>query len=302
MPIYLPPISRRAFLGRTAVAGAALGLAPGLLATSRSTDGDSWALLADTHIAGDRAAMARGINMSEHLVRVTRELLALPKRPAGVFITGDGAYLTGEKADYARLVELLEPIRKDKVPIHIALGNHDQRQRFRQALAMDRGPKRAPADKQVALVGTARANWFVLDSLDQTNATPGLLGQEQLDWLAQALDANRQKPALLLVHHNPGTSQNITGLKDTGALLEVIRPRKQVKAYLFGHTHVWKVQPDPSGIHLVNLPPVAYIFHQGDPAGWVRATLEDHGLRLELRCLDPTHKAHGQVVHLEWRA
>jgi len=84
-------------------------------------------------------------------------------------------------------------------------------------------------------------------------STPGLLGQEQLDWLAGALDANRRKPALILVHHNPGTMASVSGLKTPRRFNAVIRPRKQVKAYIFGHTHVWQVTQDPSGIHLINL-------------------------------------------------
>jgi 3',5'-cyclic-AMP phosphodiesterase len=302
MPIHLPPISRRQFLVRSLLGSAALGLSPELLAATKRTDPNSWALLSDTHLAADPALVARGINMTDHFRQASRELLALPKRPAGVFITGDCAYNSGQLADYAHVTELLEPIRTDQMPIHLALGNHDNRERFWEALQQEKAAKRPLTDRQVALINTPRANWFVLDSLDKTLATPGLLGQEQLDWLAGALDANRSKPALVLIHHNPGTMANVGGLKDTEALYSVIRPRKQVKAYIFGHTHVWKVMQDPSGIHLVNLPPVAYVFRDGDPAGWVHATLERKGMRLEFRCLDTAHKAHAEVVKLRWRA
>jgi len=181
------------------------------------------------------------------------------------------------------------------------LGNHDNRERFWQALPEDRPSQPSLADRQAAVLRTPRANWFILDSLEETLATPGLLGQTQLDWLAGELDANRDKPALVLFHHNPGLSGNM-GLKDTGAFFEVIRPRKQVKAYIFGHTHAWSVRQDRSGIHLVNLPPVAYVFQPDEPAGWVHAQLDKKGMRLELRCLDTTHKAHGQVHELPWRA
>jgi hypothetical protein len=51
----------------------------------------------------------------------------------------------------------------------------------------------------------------------------------------------------------------------------------------------------------VNLPPSAYVFREGDPAGWVCASLETSGLRLELRSLDPAHKEHRQVVELKYR-
>ena len=153
----------------------------------------------------------------------------------------------------------------------------------------------------MALLRTPRANWFVLDSLETTLSTPGLLGQEQLDWLAGALDANPDQPALVLIHHNPGLSGNF-GLKDTAALFEIIRPRKQVKAYIFGHTHAWNVGQDESGIHLINLPPVSYVFTAGLPTGWVHARLERKGMELELRCVDHSHKSHGQIVKLQWRA
>ena len=302
MPIHLPPITRRQFLMRSLAAGAGLAMGPELRAAMRRTDPDSWALFSDIHIAGDRMKEARGINMADHLAIASREVLALPKRPAGVFVLGDCAFNSGEKADYALVSELLQPIRKDEMPVHLALGNHDHRERFWEALQEEKAAQRPLADKQATLLHGKRANWFILDSLETTLQTPGLIGREQLDWLAQALDANPSLPAVVMVHHNPGKVGNVSGLKDTESLFEIIRPRKQVKAYVFGHTHHWHVKPDPSGIHLVNLPPVAYLFQEGDPAGWVHATLKAESMRLELRCLDQTHKEHGRVLDLKWRA
>ena len=262
MPIHLQPISRRQFLVRSLAGGAALALSPSLLAAAKRTDPNSWALLSDTHLAADRKLVARDINMTDHFTKVSGELLALPKRPAGVFITGDCAYNSGQTADYRHVADLLEPIRQGQMPVHLALGNHDNRERFWEALPEEKATQPPLADRQVALLRTPRANWFVLDSLEETLSTPGLLGQAQLDWLAGALDANPDKPALVLVHHNPGLTGNV-GLKDTAAFFAVIRPRKQVKAYIFGHTHVWNVWPDESGIHLINLPPVSYVFQAG---------------------------------------
>jgi 3',5'-cyclic AMP phosphodiesterase CpdA len=265
------------------------------MAAARPVDPNFWALLSDIHIAADRTKVARGINMTEHFQTVAHELSALPKRPAGVIVNGDCAYNSGEKADYAQVAELLEPLRQDDMSIHLALGNHDHRERFWEVL--EKTTKRPLQDRQVALLKTP----LVLDSLETTLSTPGLLGQEQLDWLARTLDANPDKPALVMVHHNPGVLGGNMGLKDTVAFFDVIRPRKQVKAYIYGHTHTWKLEQDTSGIHLINLPPVAYLFHEGDPAGWVRVTVEEKAFRLELRCIDTTHKSHGQTWNLKWR-
>jgi 3',5'-cyclic AMP phosphodiesterase CpdA len=218
-----------------------------------------------------------------------------------VFITGDCAFSSGETADYAVLADLLQPIREGGMPVHLALGNHDNREHFWEAFQKEKAAKRPLADRQTALLRTGRANWFILDSLDRTLSTPGLLGPQQLGWLTEALDANAGKPALVLIHHNPGLEGGNIGLKDTQALLEIIRPRKHVKAYIFGHTHNWTVTQDRSGLHLVNLPPVSYVFQDGKPTGWVRSTLRSNGMQLELRCVDQSHKAHGQIVDLKWR-
>ncbi len=300
MPIYLPPLSRRGFLAKLAAAGAGMALGPEVLADTRALAPNCWALLSDTHVAADRKRIARGVNMTEHLEKVSRQVLDLPERPAGVVVTGDCAFNSGQLGDYRVFTSLLEPMRLGGMPVHLTLGNHDSRRRFWEVLPEEKRAKRPLADRQVAFLSTPAANWFILDSLEQTDSTPGLLGQEQLDWLARALDAHKEKPALVLLHHNPGITGNL-GLKDSVALFDIIRPRRQVKAYIFGHTHVWRVTQDDSGIHLVNLPPVAYVFEQGEPSGWVNARIEDAGMRLELRCIDPLHKAHGQKVELRWR-
>ena len=302
MPIQLSPISRRSFLRRALLAGAGLTLAPQLHAAMRRTDAASFALLADTHIAAEPAKVHRGVNMSEHFRAVAREIVGLPERAARVFIVGDCAFSAGEVADYAQLSSLLDPLRADGLNLTLALGNHDQRENFWTALESQKAARRPIAQKQVAFIKTKHLNWLVLDSLEKTLQTPGALGDDQLQWVEKTLDANQKMPTVIVVHHNPGEDNKIGGLKDTEALLEILRPRKQVKAWIYGHTHNWKVTEDSSGIHLVNLPPVSYIFREGDPAGWIHATTRPAGMKLELRAIDPGHKAHGQMVDLKWRA
>jgi len=302
MPIHLPPLSRRTFLRRAALAGAGLAIVPQLQAAyMRRTKATSFALLADTHIAADASKFSRDINLTDHFNTVARAVTGLPQRAAGVFIVGDCALSSGESEDYVQLTRLLDTLRADGLRLYLALGNHDHRENFWTAIKSQQAAKRPILDKQTALIKTKHVNWFMLDSLEKTLQTPGQLGEEQLQWLADTLDANRKTPAVIVVHHNPVDSSKISGLKDTEALLEILRPRPQAKAWIYGHTHHWQVTRDPSGIHFVNLPPVAYIFQEGDPSGWVHATARRDGMHLELRCLDAAHKAHGQVVDLKWR-
>jgi calcineurin-like phosphoesterase family protein len=281
------------------VAGTTFAVAPNLLAATRKSEADVFALLADTHIAADLTKVERTVNMAGHLQTVARELLAARRNPAGVFVVGDCAFGDGQIGDYESFLKLLDPIRTAGMTAHLALGNHDQRENFFKVIN--------PTDSlnignhHVSLVRSKRANWFMLDSLEKTLQAPGLLGTEQLAWLAKSLDENSDKPALVLVHHNPGKDGASGGLKDTEDFFKVIRPRKQVKAFIYGHTHDWKVTQDESGIHLINLPPVAYVFKEEMPKGWIRATLERSGMNLELRCIVPTHPRHGEEVKLRWR-
>jgi Icc protein len=298
MPFHLPAASRREFL-TAALAGVLTWR--DALGGAGAVDPDRWALLADTHVAADREKVHLGARMADNLTRVVAELAGLAVKPAGVVIDGDVAFNKGEPGDYRLLAELLKPLAGAGLPVHLTLGNHDHRAHFRAGLEREAG--RSPlAARHVAVLEAPRANWFLLDSLDKVNATPGELGKEQLDWLCQALDARANKPALVVLHHNlhwplpekPG------GMLDSEKLFAAIVPRRQVKAVVFGHTHVWK-QTQHEGIHLINLPPVAYVFHKDMPSGWVDARLRDGGAILTLHALDPKHTQNGETVELTWR-
>lgn len=283
--------------------GAALLLSRHLFAAARTAaDPHCWALLSDSHVAADRTKIARAVNLADRFATVVQEVLAWPQRPAGALIDGDLALDSGQTGDYATFADLLLPLRAAGIPLHLALGNHDNRERFWAALQQDKRATAPIEDKQLCIVRAARANWFVLDSLDKTLVTPGVLGDAQLAWLARSLDANADKPALVMVHHNPSTGGNKNGLVETEALFEIMRARRHVKAHFFGHSHRWSVEQDPSGLHLVNLPATSYPFDKQQPTGWVVANLEPQGVRLELRALDRAHAAHGRVHDLKWRS
>ena len=106
----------------------------------------------------------------------------------------------------------------------------------------------------------------------------------------------------MVTHHNPASDPAKPSLLDEAALYAVLRPRRHVKAHFFGHSHVWSINPDESGLHRVNLPAVAYVFEPTQPSGWVNAQLEPRGIKLQLRCVDPTHRQQGEIKELVWRA
>ncbi len=298
MPLHIPPITRRAFLRRSIAASAGLLIVPSL--HTAEGDPDLWALLSDTHIAADRAELNRGVNMTAHLETAVQSVLA--SRPAGVFVNGDCARLSGLAEDYATFSQLIAPLREAGLPLHLTLGNHDNRDVFWRTLKNARPAAPPLASRQVSVVEGAHANWFLLDSLDEVNQSHGVLGEEQRAWLAKALDARTDKPALVMVHHNPVSSVRDTkpALKDSEELLAIVLPRRHVKALFFGHTHTWRIA-EKDGLHLVNLPAVAYPFADTEVTGWVAAKLSERGATLTLHAHDPQHPAHGKTTELTWR-
>jgi 3',5'-cyclic-AMP phosphodiesterase len=300
MPIYLPPVNRRRFVTGAVAAGAGL-FCRHLLGDDRQTSEDTFLLLADTHIAERRDEMYRGVKPALAMEQAAQDILALKTRPATAIVAGDCAFQLGTPGDYATFRALLAPLRQAGMGIHLTLGNHDHRARFLTAFP---DAKRSYVgdilpDKLISVVETPHANWFLLDSLDRTNVSTGLLGKAQLAWLAKALDSRRDRPALVMAHHNPDPLLTVHGLSDTDQLFKTLMKRKHVKAYIFGHTHRWGVGR-LGDIHLVNLPPTSYLFQAGFPRGFVTCQLRRDGMTLVLHAIDREHPKHGQKTELKW--
>jgi hypothetical protein len=302
MPLLLPQISRREFLKRSALAGAVMALAPqsygGLFGKSR--DKNTFVFFSDAHITADATLKNSGVNMADNLAACVRELTAWPVKPAAVIVNGDLAFKSGLIGDYTAFGKLIEPVRA-LAPVHLSLGNHDDRENFWQAFPRDAAKIKSVPQKQAAVFSSEYANWFLLDSLNVPNIGPGEYGVAQLAWLDRELAARAEKPAVIVGHHNLAVPGANAALKDTPAFLEIFNRHLQVKAYVFGHTHNWHIETHASGVHLINLPQTSYPFHAGRPSGWVRATLARDGAEFELRCLDHQHPEHAQSKRLAWR-
>lgn len=313
MPFHLTPLSRRRFLQTGAVATVLGPEAARRAAAQGAGEGSAperWALLADTHIAADPELVVRGAKLSEHLSRVVADILAEEIPVQGVLINGDCAFDDGQPGDYTLLAELLAPLGEAGIPVHLTLGNHDDRVHFRAAFAAAAGI--SPLESHhVGVLETPFADWILVDTLRYVNQVEGELGEAQLAWLAERLAAHPDRPAIVFGHHYPEVVRTdvipgdppprITGLVDSEAFLELLTEQAAAKAYVYGHSHRWSLDEDEAGLHRANLPPVAYVFSEEQPNGWVRATLESDGCTLELRALDPAHPAHGVEHRLAWR-
>lgn len=283
----LPGLTRRAF------SVSLLGAAAVLRAEEREM---RWALLSDTHIPENPEDAYRGFRPVENLKKAVP--MVLEAKPQGALICGDAARLRGTPGDYQALKALLEPL-SSRMPVAIALGNHDDRKNFLEAFGAAQPGAQPVKNRHVLVIESAGVRFIVLDSLMQPNFTPGLLGKDQRTWLEQFLDTAAPLPTVLFAHHTPDDGD--TALLDMPRLMEIIRGRKMVKAFVFGHSHrhahlVW------DGIHMINLPALGYNFADDQPVGWVDAVFTARGASLTLRAIGGNTERDGKTVVLAWRA
>ena len=305
MPIILPPITRRQFIQRSLAFGGTAIMAPHALAAAdrkgAGLDQSRVALLADTHISADSSQRYPGtkwpgtpvkeedhewVNMADCLTEAAKSVLALNPRPAHLIVNGDCALSNGKEGEYKEFLRLVEPLRAAGITIHVTIGNHDNRENLWKLLPF---LKREQIGVHAGVIELPHANLVLLDS-----GKRGVLGEEQLDWLAKELDQRTDKPALVFGHFNPYPNRGIRankGMRDGASLLKLLAERKHARGYFYGHTHEWQYD-QRDHLHLINQPAVSYYFGKGHAHGWVDMKLSETTAELELQCIDPKHKQH----------
>ena len=283
-------LHRRSFLRQS------LGAAALSQTAAAAPDATRWALLSDTHIAADPNDTYRGFVPSANLTKAVAQVTAAPFD--AILVNGDLARLEGKPADYARFGAFAQDL-SSHAPLAVTLGNHDARETARKSLTKTaRNPEPVTA-KWVTTFESGPLQFVFLDSLLATNIPPGPAANALTAGLANNLATRSAKPTIVVVHHNPDPDSD-NALVDAERLLALVRPARQVKALIFGHTHTYRYTKT-EGLHLINLPAVGYNFADGEPIGWVEAAFRVQGADLTLHALGGEPKADGKQTALTWR-
>ncbi|RQS73088.1 phosphodiesterase [Burkholderia sp. Bp8963] len=186
--------------------------------------------ISDLHIKRPGQLAYRRVDTAAALARCIARLNALEPRPDAVLVTGD---LTdfGHDDEYRHLRNLLAPL---EIPYYLMVGNHDDRAALRRVFA-DRPEWQDGEFVQYALdVGAVRV--IALDS-QVPGTSAGDLCDARLGWLAAQLDAARERPVIVALHHPPFAS----GIGHMDALRLAPEATAKLDALLRGHPNVERV-------------------------------------------------------------
>jgi 3',5'-cyclic-AMP phosphodiesterase len=283
-------VDRRGFLKASLAA-----MAGSPLLRADASDGIHWALLSDTHIAADSADTYRGFKPHQNLTNVCERVKAA--KFDAILVNGDLTRLEGKPQDYERFTSFINPLA-DVAPLVVTLGNHDDRKNARSALTKLSGDSQGVEKKLVTTIDSGPFRFILLDSLFVTNISAGQLGKSQRDWLSALLTQNT-RPTIVFVHHNPD-GESDGALVDADRLLGILDNQRHVKALIYGHMHVYRFEKR-NGLHLINLPAVAYNFADGEAVGWVEANFTPTGANFKLHAIAGETKDDGKTTSVSWR-
>ncbi|NQX61806.1 metallophosphoesterase family protein [Paenibacillus qinlingensis] len=153
--------------------------------------------LTDIHISAPGKKPLFGLDMSDKLRAACTDIRSLETKSSFVVISGDLTH-DGDLEDYRFLRKLLdEEEALLGIPIHVALGNHDFREPFREGFLEEE-----PSNESYYYSFMADGLRIVMLNTQVPGTHGGRLDDVQLAWLKQVL-AEPAPSGTIIVHHHP---------------------------------------------------------------------------------------------------
>lgn len=193
------------------------------------------AQITDTHVTAPEHRLC-GL----HTPSLLRQALAeVARQPDGFY---DAVVISGDlthKGDIEAYKELERCLADATVPVHLMIGNHDDREIFRQVFAGE--PRYTTGDFVQYAVEDVKGHRLVMLDTNVPGTASGLLCAARLAWLDATLARRPDTPTLVFLHHPPFTTHippiDAIGLDGIDGLAEVVARHRQVRSIHAGHAH-----------------------------------------------------------------
>lgn len=190
-------------------------------------------VIADTHIV-PAGRLSHGIDTLERLRRAVAFVNERHADAAFVVFAGDLAD-RGEAAAYARFADAVATLTP---PVRLTLGNHDHRPTFLEALGVEADAETGCLDH---VIDEGGHRVIVLDSSHPDLRGAGRLEPGQIAWLRARLEEARERPVVIVLHHNIAPFHVQTDfiiLEDRDAFADAVLTHPDVRQVIGGHVHM----------------------------------------------------------------
>ncbi len=189
--------------------------------------------ITDIHLV-PRGKELHGLNPYERLDACIADINANHGDADLCIVTGDLVH-NGAIEAYEDLRDCLLTLR---VPYHLLLGNHDHREIFRRVFP------NVPCDENgfvQSVIDTAAGRFLLLDTVEHGCAW-GSYCEQRGAWLQSQLEASRDRPVYLFMHHPPfdigiPCLDRIRLLDGADRIREIIEPHENIRHLFLGHVH-----------------------------------------------------------------
>lgn len=196
----------------------------------------SFVHMTDVHIQGEGDDLFLGIDTAANFKAAISHLQTIQVQPAFFAISGDLIQDAGE-AGYVHFKKLLTELDSYKVPILLALGNHDERVAFQKVILGEKQTDESRRHYHSQTFNGIKA--IILDSRE-SGSVHGTFDDVQMAWLKDELAEGL--PSILIFHHPPVITpfalldNHILEQESIDKLAAVIEGHK-VLGILNGHIH-----------------------------------------------------------------
>jgi 3',5'-cyclic-AMP phosphodiesterase len=194
------------------------------------------AQITDLHVVAKGRLFYGTIPTNAQLVEAVAHINSLDPRPDVVIASGD---LTehGLAEEYDFLREILADLIP---PLFVVPGNHDRREGLLTAFAGEDYVPQPDAPFVNYVIETFPLRLIGLDTTVPEHHH-GLMCEQRLRWLDDTLNARRDFPTLIFMHHPPFRTgvqwMDASGLHGGRTMEEVVRRHRQVVRVACGHLH-----------------------------------------------------------------
>lgn len=140
----------------------------------------------------------------------------------------------GEAAAYERLKAIVARL---PIPVHITLGNHDDRATFLEAFGAEFAAETGKVDKVIDAEGY---RVILLDS-SEPGRVDGVLEMAQIDWLKARLAEALDRPVIVVLHHNANAlhiESDTIRILEPDAFVEALKTHPDIRQVIAGHVHL----------------------------------------------------------------